>query len=249
MSLPMALQACVLAEKGYAVHLIDHRGHGRSDGLYGYIPDFQSMIRDANYVFSRAKRQYPAGTKCFYYGESMGGAIALNISLYNPQLAPEGAVLIAPMVKISDSLKPSWIQIQMLSLLAKIFPTATITPVPDLINRCFKRQSLLQRKLKDKFRWGVKPRLFTSFTLKGASDEMEEKISNITVPFLVLHGDEDVVTDPKASQYFHDNAKSVDKTLEIIPGAWHSILEYDGFESPHCQEIMLKIIAWLDQRV
>eukprot|EP01083_Nonionella_stella_P285417 971494_1 len=75
--------------KGYIFFMNDHYGHGSSDGLFCYIPDFNVIVEDAFYVFEFGKKIYtPSIIKdknerfnYFMMGQSMGGNIALQICL------------------------------------------------------------------------------------------------------------------------------------------------------------------------
>lgn len=45
----------------------------------------------------------------------------------------------------------------------------------------------------------------------------------VVIPFLVLHGSEDTVTDPDISKELEQKSKSPDKTIKIYEGFWHSL--------------------------
>lgn len=61
-----------MARAGFAVFALDYEGMGRSDGLHGYVPDFNKMVEDALEYFIEVRGQYPK-LKTFLMGESMGG--------------------------------------------------------------------------------------------------------------------------------------------------------------------------------
>ena len=66
------------------------------------------------------------------------------------------------------------------------------------------------------------------------------------MPFMVLHGEEDKVTDKAISKQLYDSASSSDKTLKLYEGMWHGLL-YG--EPPENIEIVFKdIINWLEKR-
>ncbi|GFR96089.1 monoglyceride lipase [Elysia marginata] len=67
--------------------------------------------------------------------------------------------------------------------------------------------------------------------LNDARKEIESKLSTIEWPFLTIHGEEDAIVNPQASQALHDKAASSDKTITIYPGAYHQLhrdIEPDG---------------------
>jgi len=69
---------------------------------------------------------------------------------------------------------------------------------------------------------GLKPRLASAremgFTFP---DWMETRLGEVRIPFLVMHGREDKITDHKISQKLYEQAKSTDKELKLYDGAYH----------------------------
>jgi alpha-beta hydrolase superfamily lysophospholipase len=92
-----------LASAGFAVFGLDYEGHGRSDGLQGYVPDFHALVGDCDAFFvAKAVSTHSSSGRRFLLGESMGGAVAL----LPPRSRPDfwtGAVLVAPMCKVLSS--------------------------------------------------------------------------------------------------------------------------------------------------
>lgn len=63
---------------------------------------------------------------------------------------------------------------------------------------------------------------------------------------MVLHGEEDRVTDKAVSKQLYDVASSTDKTLKLYPGMWHGLL---FGEPPENLDIVFKdIISWIEER-
>jgi alpha-beta hydrolase superfamily lysophospholipase len=77
------------------------------------------------------------GKAKFLYGESMGGAVSLLLHKKDPSFW-DGAVLVAPMCKISEKVKPHPVLVSLLSGLEEIFPKWKIVPTKDVINSAFK---------------------------------------------------------------------------------------------------------------
>jgi alpha-beta hydrolase superfamily lysophospholipase len=89
-----------LASAGYAVYGLDYEGHGRSDGLQGYVPEFQGLVDDCYAFFvAKATDTRTSSGRRFLLGESMGGAVALLLHRARPDFWT-GAVLVAPMCKV-----------------------------------------------------------------------------------------------------------------------------------------------------
>lgn len=240
-------QAVMFAQNNYAFHALDCRGSGRSDGMQLYYPSFESLVDDYVTVYREIKQRYPPNTPCFFLGVSMGGCIALNVAWKDPTLA-KGAVLLAPMVKVKDDVQPPEIVISILTALARIIPTAPITPTPDMGAMCFKDQSMYEQRQRDPIRIQIKPRLLTALNVRNAALHMTANIRNVTIPFLVLHGNKDTVTDPVISEALYKEAASKDKKYVSIEGAYHDLLAYDGFKSEGTQRTLKEIFKWLDER-
>ena len=71
------------------------------------------------------------------------------------------------------------------------------------------------------------------------------KIEQVTLPFLVLHGEADVVTDPEISKGLYEEASSKDKTIKLYPGMWHGLTS--GETDENIEIVFADIIAWLDR--
>jgi uncharacterized protein len=76
-----------LAAQGFDVLLFDYRGYGRSTGT----PSESGTYRDARAARAAAlARQGVDGSRLFYYGESLGGAVAVELATAAP---PRGLIL------------------------------------------------------------------------------------------------------------------------------------------------------------
>lgn len=87
-------------------------------------------------------------------------------------------------------------------------------------------------------------RVRTGYEILKISSFLQQNLSKIRVPFLVLHGTVDQVTDPKASQKLYIEASSTDKSIRLLQGLLHDLL----FE-PERQSIISDIIEWINSRL
>lgn len=87
-------------------------------------------------------------------------------------------------------------------------------------------------------------RVRTGYEILKISSYLQQNLSKICIPFLVLHGTADEVTDPTASQKLYDEASSTDKSIRLLQGLLHDLL----FE-PERQSIMNDIIDWMNGRL
>ncbi|KAJ6728634.1 ALPHA/BETA-HYDROLASES SUPERFAMILY PROTEIN [Salix koriyanagi] len=125
----------------FACFGLDIEGHGKSQGLKGFVPNVDLVVQDCLSFFDSIKNDTQFnGLPFFLYGESMGGAICLLIHLASPK-GFDGAVLVAPMCKISDNIKPRWPIPDILLFVAKFMPTLAIVPAASILHKSIKVES------------------------------------------------------------------------------------------------------------
>lgn len=233
-----------LAAAQFAVLGMDYEGFGLSSGLHGYIEDFDRLVGDViEYYSSVRERPEFKGLPRFLFGQSMGGAVALKTHLRESD-AWDGAVLVAPMCKIADDMCPPWIVIQILKTLVPVFPRSKIIPNNNLAAHAFREPEKLRQTAYNVIGYGDRPRLRTAWELLVTTDEIEQRMQDVCLPLLILHGAADRVTDPSVSKALYDNAKSEDKKLYLYEGVWHAILE--GETDELINKVMGDICSWLD---
>lgn len=232
-------------KEGYACVALDYEGHGKSDGLHAYIPDFDKMVDDVAVFHEKvAARPENAGLPRFLHGESMGGAVAIELSLRRPQLY-QGMVLQAPMCKISEKVKPPAPIIGALRGLARIFPERAWTPSPDVQKNAYSDPAELRAARRYTFAYTRKVRLGTAIQMMSFSEGLESRLGRVRLPFLLLHGGADRVTDPGVSRALHEAAASEDKTFKLYDGLWHKLL----CEPPEMKkQVWEDITAWVNKR-
>ena len=88
--------AKLLTAAGFDVMLFDYRGYGRSSGT----PSEQGTYRDARAALAWL-RAHPGvdSTRLLYLGESLGGAVALELAIADP---PSGLVLLSTFTSVRD---------------------------------------------------------------------------------------------------------------------------------------------------
>ncbi|GLJ09217.1 hypothetical protein SUGI_0104050 [Cryptomeria japonica] len=233
-----------LAVSGYGVFAMDYPGFGLSEGLHCYIRSFDRLVDDVIEQFSkiRAKPEYK-DLPCFLFGQSLGGAVALKIHLKQPQVW-DGAVLVAPMCKLADDVTPPWLMIQILLVIARVFPKKKLVPQKDLAELAFR--DLKKRKLAayNVIAYKGKPRLRTAVQMLRTTQEIEKRMHEVSLPLLILHGAADIVTDPSVSKALYEKSRSVDKQLKLYDNAFHAILE--GESDERIYEVLDDIVSWLD---
>lgn len=87
-------------------------------------------------------------------------------------------------------------------------------------------------------------RVRTGHEILRISTHLMRNFKSVTVPFLVLHGTADRVTDPLASQDLYNEAASTFKDIKLYDGLLHDLL----FELER-EEIARDIIDWMVKRL
>ncbi|KAK1280374.1 hypothetical protein QJS04_geneDACA003026 [Acorus gramineus] len=234
-----------IASSGYGVFAMDYPGFGLSEGLHGYIPSFDSIVNDVIEHFSKIKEnpEYQS-LPSYLFGQSMGGAVALNVHFKQPN-AWSGAILLAPMCKIADDVEPSWILKQILISVAKILPKSKLVPDRDLAEMAFKDPKKIKMAAYNVIAYKDRPRLGTALELLNTTDEIDGRLENVSLPLLILHGEGDIVTDPSVSKALYEKAKSSDKKLLLYNDACHALLE--GEYDEIILRVLEDIVSWLDE--
>ncbi|KAE9451392.1 hypothetical protein C3L33_16709, partial [Rhododendron williamsianum] len=63
-----------------------------------------------------------------------------------------------------------------------------------------------------------RPRLKTAKQLLDVSLDLEQRLQEVSLPFLIVHGGDDKVTDPSVSKLLYESACSTDKTFKCMKG-------------------------------
>lgn len=233
-----------IAASGYGVFAMDYPGLGLSEGLHCYIPCFDRLVDDVIEHYSKIKGQPEyKDLPCFLFGQSLGGAVALKIHLKQPNVW-DGAVLVAPMCKLADDVTPPWPLKQILIGIAHIFPKQKLVPQKDLAELAFRDVNKRKMAAYNVIAYKDWPRLRTALEMLITTSEIEQRLQEVSLPLLILHGAADKMTDPSVSKALYEKSKSVDKQLKIYEDAYHAILEGEPDETIF--QVLDNIISWLD---
>ncbi len=223
------------AEAGYAVHAFDLRGHGRSEGRRAFVRSFDEFVDDLT-IFTTRVREREGARPLFVFGHSIGGAITTLFALSKKQDL-RGFVLSAPALKVTTGVTPG--RIRVVRFLSKVFPTAGVYKIP---NADFSRDpKVVEEMNRDPLIYQKLLPARTAAELIGAQARIREGAPNLTVPFLVMHGTADQLTNPDGSRELHQRASSVDKTLKLYEGLVHNLLR-----EPEGAKVFQDVFGWLE---
>jgi alpha-beta hydrolase superfamily lysophospholipase len=220
------------AAAGLDAYAYDHRGNGGSDGRRGDI-DRWSRYHDDLAERLAAVRENAGGRPVIVYAHSMGGLIAAGY-LLSDRPRPDLTVLSAPGL---DSTLAAWKK-ALAPILARIVPTLSVpngVPVETLSRDPEVGRRLLADPLNVR----------TSTTRFGAEAVAEQArvraaARSIGGPTLVLHGLEDKLVPPAASEAF-EGAPGVER--RTYPGLRHEL-----HNEPEGPAVLDEVVAWLRER-
>jgi acylglycerol lipase len=224
------------ANHGLAVHALDLRGRGRSDGDRYHVEKAEDYINDVATFITMTKTQHP-GLPVFLLGHSAGGVISCVYAL-DHQAEINGLIC----ESFAHELPAPDFALAVLKGLSYIAPHAHVL---KLENEGFSRDPKVVEALKNDplIANEVQPTQ-TIATMVRADERLKEEFSRITLPVLILHGTLDRVTKPSGSQHFYERAGSTDKTLKLYEGHFHDLL--NDFDK---DIVMADIQQWIDARI
>jgi len=230
--------ASFLMGRGYAVETFDLRGHGRSGGIRCYVEEFDEYLEDLDVFLARVMERQPQ-KPIFLFGHSMGGGIALRHVIFRrPSL--RGLMLSAPSVLIGESVAPLLRRIS--GILSRLLPKL---PAAGIDTSALSRDpAVLERRDEDPHVFQGKIPARTGAELLRICGGILERMSEITLPMLLMHGNADRLADPEGSRRLYQGVGSGDKTLRLYDGLYHEILN-----EPEKEKVLNDLAEWVDAHI
>ncbi|KAJ4708100.1 monoglyceride lipase-like [Melia azedarach] len=230
-----------LTSCNFGVYAMDWIGHGGSDGLHGYVPSLDHVVADTGAFLEKIKSENPA-VPCFLFGHSTGGAVVLKAASY-PHIRAmlEGIVLSAPALRVEPAHPIVGAVAPIFSLVVPKFQFKGANKRGIPVSR---DPAALLAKYSDPLVYTGPIRVRTGHEILRISAYLMRNFKSVTVPFFVLHGTADKVTDPVASRDLYNKAASMFKDIKLYEGFLHDLL----FE-PERDEVAQDIINWMEKRL
>jgi alpha-beta hydrolase superfamily lysophospholipase len=219
------------AERGYDVACFDNRGFGSSGGRRGHIDSFSTFLDD---IEPRLAERRELGVPVILYGHSLGGLIVLNY-LLDDRPKPDLAVLSAPALNAEVVL---WKRLAA-PILGRLAPTMFFAEDSDGTG--------LSRDPEVASAYVNDPLVILGGTASighqvfEAMKSARARLSTLSVPTYVFHGDADPIVPHSASEPLAD--------LDVVTYKTWPGLRHECHNEPEQNEVMADTIAWLDQRL
>jgi acylglycerol lipase len=220
-------------EKDIAVRAFDLPGHGNSEGRRGVIPSLGKVYDTIDAIITELSRELP-GVPFFIYGNSLGGGLVLNYLIKRkPELT--GAIVTSPWVLLTET--PPKAKIILAKVVGKVIPgfvqpsglkTEYLSRNPEVVNQ-YRNDPLVHGM--------ISASLYNDMTV--AAGETLARASEITLPLLLAHGRDDMITSPAGSMLVAEAAPK--STLKLWEGGYHE-LHNDIISDEHFEFIM----SWID---
>lgn len=227
-----------LTDAGYGVFALDHRGHGKSEGLRAYFDNFDEPVDDLHAYVEIIRANQP-DEPLYMLGHSMGALITLAYALRYPDNLAGIIVSAAPVNADANVSKTLVTLANVLTRVIPRMPLANLAPLetlsrdPDVI-RAFREDPLT-------YKGNMRVRLGTE--LNRTAKWVREHLTELELPVLVLYGEADALVNPSGSRLVYNKASSPDKKIKSYHNLYHEIMN-----EPERDKVLADIVAWLDTR-
>ncbi len=227
-----------LVEAGFAVVLLDFRGHGRSDGRRWHIERFGDYVDDLEAFMALVRGRAGRGGT-FVVAHSQGALIAATWATEAPR-GVAGFVLSSPYFRLK--LSPPPLKVLAARLVGSVVPWLPLSTGLRVEN--LTSDAEMQRWTDGDALYGrsTTPRWFVES--QRAQSQILRLAPSFTYPLLVLAGGGDPIADPAAERAFYEASGSKDKTFREYEGFRHELFNERERERP-----IADAVTWLSDRV
>jgi alpha-beta hydrolase superfamily lysophospholipase len=231
--------AAVLAGAGFAVHAVDCRGHGLSEGIRVHVDSVDEYVADARAALEEIRRRHP-DRPLFLLGHSQGGLVVLKLALDFPD-ALAGIVVVSPFLAVHPGSRPSRLVRLLAAVMRRLAPRVPLPTRIDVrhlardpaVGEAYARDALVSHAASAGWLRAI----------ERAQREVREGASRLRVHALVMASGEDRLVDPEATRRFAQAAPPDRVELVWWAGFFHEMLNDVGRE-----DVLARIVSWLEAR-
>jgi acylglycerol lipase len=227
-----------LVGDGYAVHALDHRGHGHSQGPRALIDRVDHAVTDLDALVSAAvQHESAAAIPVVMVGHSMGAMIALRYAL-DHQHRLDGLALSGALASIEASAALRIVG----RAISAVTPTLGLIRIDSsLISR---DPAVVAAYRSDPLVHHGKLPARTAAEIADTVAAFPARLQEITLPTLIMYGTEDRLCPPAGSEMLGERIGAADKRVIPYQGLYHEI-----FNEPERDAVLSDLSGWLADRV
>lgn len=220
----------LLAGSGFHVRGFDLIGAGGSGGRRWDIDDWERFHEQVGGHVAWARSQ---GKPVVLLGHSLGGAIALGYALSERE-KPDLLVLSAPALAGGAG----W-QRAIAPILARLVPTLAVPNAVDGAHLS-RDPAVGEAYFADPL---VTPKATVRFGARAFAqiDELNERVDELNIPTLVIHGGEDRLVPTSCTECF-EGKSNVERW--VYPG-----LRHESFNEPEGPDVIADVARWIGSRI
>lgn len=224
-----------LLNLGVSVYAFDMRGHGHSPGRRGVTDVGQSV--DDHLAARRKLGEQPLPV--FVLGHSLGGLVTAS-SVVRDQSGLSGVILSSPALQFDATPK-----LLAFARVAAFFAPAIPAPLKAMPTSLLYRGAEGNESLSsDPLFYRGRVTMLVGATSGNLAHNNWSLYPDWKVPVLLMHGTADKYTDPRGSQRLFETVASADKTLHLVEGGYHELLN-----DTERDETLKVLLEWLERRL
>jgi lysophospholipase len=223
-----------LTDAGIAVHALDHRGHGKSDGKRAFVKSYAEFMQDLVQFRSHIEAQHPE-LPLILLGHSMGGNLAVGHTL-DHQAGIAGLALSGAALQVGSDLTPG--KLKAFRLIAKIAPS--FRPEGLSAEAISRDPAVVAAYQNDPLVFTGKISAGLGAALIDAMERFPARYGELTLPILVAHGTDDQLASVDGSRALEAAAVNADVTAHYYEGLYHEI-----FNEPEQQQVLADLVSWI----
>lgn len=227
--------AQALVDSRFAVHAMDHRGHGRSEGSRCFVKSYGDLMRDISQYRALVESEH-AGQPHFVLGHSMGGNLALSHAL-DHQDGLAGLILSAPALRVGDDFTAG--QLKVFALLGRYLPR--VRPQALNSNAISRDPAVVAAYRADPLVFAGKISAGLGWALIAAMDTFPPRYKTLRIPTLLMHGTADTLTNIEGTRELERGATDSALTAHYYDGLFHEV-----FNEPEQLLVLADLTAWLE---
>lgn len=224
-----------LNDAGVAVHALDHRGHGKSEGKRVFVKSYDEFMRDLVQFRTHIEHEHP-DLPLILLGHSMGGNLAVGHTL-DHQAGIAGLALSGAALEVGSDLSPG--KLKAFKLIARIAPG--IRPEGLSAEAISRDPNVVEAYQNDPLVFTGKISAGLGAALIDAMERFPARYPELTLPILVLHGTDDQLASVDGSRALEAAAVNADVTAHYYEGLYHEV-----FNEPEQDQVLSDLVGWVE---